>query len=295
MTTPPLRQEILDLYDEYTHRPLDRRTFLDRLAVMAGGTAAAAALLPLLENNYAHAQMVAADDARLTTETVTFAVSGGDMAAYVAKPADADRPLPAVVVIHENRGLNPHIRDVARRVALAGYVAVAPDFLSPGGPGTPSNEDEARALFGTLDPGMTLRNALDVVAYARSGRPDVDGRVGAVGFCWGGGLVNQIAVSDPQVDASVSFYGRQPAAESVAGIASPLLLHYAGLDQRINAGIDDFVAALDAAGATYEMFVYPDVNHAFHNDTSASRYDEAAATLAWQRTLAFFETHLQGG
>ena len=294
MTTPPLRQEILDLYDEYTHRPLDRRTFLDRLAVMAGGTAAAAALLPLLENNYAHAQMVAADDARLTTETVTFAVSGGDMAAYVAKPADADRPLPAVMVIHENRGLNPHIRDVARRVALAGYVAVAPDFLSPGGPGTPSNEDEARALFGTLDPGMTLRNALDVVAYARSGRPDVDGRVGAVGFCWGGGLVNQIAVSDPQVDASVSFYGRQPAAESVAGIASPLLLHYAGLDQRINAGIDDFVAALDAAGATYEMFVYPDVNHAFHNDTSASRYDEAAATLAWQRTLAFFETHLQG-
>lgn len=295
MTTPPLRQEILDLYDEYTHRPLDRRTFLDRLAVMAGGTAAAAALLPLLENNYAHAQMVAADDARLTTETVTFAVSGGDMAAYVAKPADADRPLPAVVVIHENRGLNPHIRDVARRVALAGYVAVAPDFLSPGGPGTPSNEDEARALFGTLDPGMTLRNALDVVAYARSGRPDVDGRVGAVGFCWGGGLVNQIAVSAPQIDASVSFYGRQPAAESVAGIASPLLLHYAGLDQRINAGIDDFVAALDAAGATYEMFVYPDVNHAFHNDTSASRYDEAAATLAWQRTLAFFETHLQGG
>ena len=295
MTTPPLRQEILDLYDEYTHRPLDRRTFLDRLAVMAGGTAAAAALLSLLENNYAYAQMVAADDARLTTETVTFAVSGGDMAAYVAKPADADRPLPAVVVIHENRGLNPHIRDVARRVALAGYVAVAPDFLSPGGPGTPSNEDEARALFGTLDPGMTLRNALDVVAYARSGLPDVDGRVGAVGFCWGGGLVNQIAVSDPQVDASVSFYGRQPAAESVAGIASPLLLHYAGLDQRINAGIDDFVAALDAAGATYEMFVYPDVNHAFHNDTSASRYDEAAATLAWQRTLAFFETHLQGG
>ena len=295
MTTPPLRQEILDLYDEYTHRPLDRRTFLDRLAVMAGGTAAAAALLPLLENNYAHAQMVAADDTRLTTESVTFAVSGGDIAAYVAKPADADGPLAAVVVIHENRGLNPHIRDVARRVALAGYIAVAPDFLSPGGPGTPSNEDEARALFGTLDPGMTLRNALDVVAYARSGRPDVDGRVGAVGFCWGGGLVNQIAVSDPQVDASVSFYGRQPAAESVAGIASPLLLHYAGLDQRINAGIDDFVAALDAAGATYEMFVYPDVNHAFHNDTSASRYDEAAATLAWQRTLVFFETHLQGG
>ena len=295
MTTPSLRQEILDLYDEYTHRPLDRRAFLARLAVMAGGTAAAAALLPLLENNYAYAQMVAADDARLTTETVTFAVSGGDMAAYVAKPADADRPLPAVVVIHENRGLNPHIRDVARRVASAGYVAVAPDFLSPGGPGTPSNEDEARALFGTLDLGMTLRNALDVVAYARSGRPDVDGRVGTVGFCWGGGLVNQIAVSDPQIDASVSFYGRQPAAEGVAGIASPLLLHYAGLDQRINAGIDDFVAALDAAGATYEMFVYPDVNHAFHNDTSASRYDEAAATLAWQRTLAFFETHLQGG
>ena len=294
MTTPQLRQDIIDLYDEYTHRPLDRRTFLDRLTVLAGGAAAASALVPLLENNYARAQIVAEDDARLATETVVFAVAGGDMTAYVAKPADAEAPLPAVVVIHENRGLNPHIRDVARRAALAGYLAIAPDFLSPGGPGTPSNEDEARALFGTLDPTMTLPNALDVVAYARSGRPDVNGRVGTVGFCWGGGVVNQIAVSDPDVNASVSFYGRQPAASDVPRIASPLQLHYAGLDQRINAGIDDFVAALDAAGTTYDMFLYEDVNHAFHNDTSASRYDEAAATLAWQRTLAFFETHLHG-
>ncbi|MCB9947240.1 MAG: dienelactone hydrolase family protein [Rhodospirillaceae bacterium] len=290
----PLSRDIIALYDEYTHAPLDRRVFLDRLARLAGGTAAALALLPVLENDYAHAAVVAEDDPRLTTQSEAIAVPGGSLAAYVAKPADAAAPLPAVVVIHENRGLNPHIRDVARRLALGGYLAVAPDMLSADGDPTPADEDVARERIGALDPAQTLENALAVVAYARGGRRDASGRVGVVGFCWGGGLVNQLAVHDPALDAAVSFYGRQPSPEDAATIQVPLMLHYAGLDERINAGIDAYVAALDAAGADYTLHMYDGVDHAFHNDTNAARYDEGAAALAWERTLAFFAQHLAG-
>lgn len=286
-------QRIITLYDEYTHAPLDRRVFLSRLAALAGGTAAAYALLPVLENNYARAAMVPADDARLTTETVAIPVSGGALSAYVAKPAAASGALPAVVVIHENRGLNPYIRDVARRTALAGYVAIAPDFLTPGA-GTPENEDQAREMIGALNPENTLQHALAAMTYARSGRDDVTGRTGVVGFCWGGALVNRVAAADPALSAAVSFYGRQVPAEEAQRIAAPLLLHYAGLDERINAGIPDFVAALDAAGVSYGMHMYDGVNHAFHNDTNAARYDAEAARLAWERTEAFLAEHLKG-
>lgn len=293
-TADRIPQAIIDLYDEYTHAPLDRRTFLDRLGRLAGGSAAALALLPVLENNYARAQVVPADDARVATEQASIPVpAGGAVTAYVAKPADATGPLPAVVVVHENRGLNPHIQDVARRMALEGYVAVAPDFLTSVG-GTPPDEDKARELIGQLDPARTLQEALAVVDHARSGRTDVTGRVGTVGFCWGGALVNRVAVADPQVAATVSYYGRQPAAEDARRLSAPLMLHYAGLDERINAGIPDFVAALDAAAVPYTLHMYEGVNHAFNNDTNAARYDKKAADLAWQRTTGFFARHLKG-
>lgn len=292
-STDRIPQPIIDLYDEYTHAQLDRRTFLDRLAVLAGGSAAAYALLPVLQNDYARAQVIAADDARLTTEEVSVPVEGGAaVTAYVARPADAAGPLPAVVVVHENRGLNPHIRDVARRTALEGYVAVAPDFLSVAG-GTPEDEDRAREMIGQLDPARTLTEALAVVDYARAGRDDVTGKVGTMGFCWGGALVNRIAVADPQVNATVSYYGRQPPAEDAARISAPLMLHYAGLDDRINAGIPAFVAALDDAAIPYSMHMYEGANHAFNNDTNAARYDSEAAELAWQRTTDFFRRLLK--
>jgi carboxymethylenebutenolidase len=289
MSRPPIPQPIIDLYDAYTHVPLPRRVFLDRLTKLAGGTAAAMALLPLLENNYARAEMVPEDDPALVTETA----QAGALSVYVAKPADAAGPLPAIVVIHENRGLNPHIKDVARRAALAGYVAIAPDYLSADGTPTPENEDQARDEIGALDDAETLANGLAVLQYARSGRDDVDGSTGVVGFCWGGGQANSLAVNDPELDAAVAFYGRQPSAEDAARIKAALLLHYAGLDDNINPGIEAYTQALDAAGVAYEMHMYDGVNHAFHNDTNAARYDEAAATLAWQRTIAFFDQHLK--
>jgi carboxymethylenebutenolidase len=288
-------QEAIDLYDQYTHSPLGRRVFLDRLARIAGGTAAAAAMLPLLRNDYAVAQVVPEKDPRLSTETAGIGVPGGMMSAYVAKPADAGGPLPAVVVVHENRGLNPHIRDVTRRVALDGYVAVAPDFLSPAHGGTPDDEDRARERVGRLDMARTLEQAVAVAAYGRDGRDDVAGPVGAVGFCWGGGVVGSMAARDPELGAAVSFYGRPIPTGEVDAVRVPLLLHYAGLDARTNAGIPEFVSALNAAGVEYGLFMYPGVNHAFHNDTGVARYDPAAAGLAWTRTLAFLDHHLRGG
>jgi len=290
--TPQIPQEVVDLYDEYTHAPLERRVFLDRLARVAGGAAAAAALLPLLEADYANAQVVPEQDPRLATETVRIPAEGGGLLLYVARPAGGTAPLPAVVVVHENRGLNPHIRDVARRAALAGHVAVAPDFLSVAHGETPADEDRARTLIGGLDRDLTLRHALAAAGYARSGRADVTGRVGTIGFCWGGGLVNRMAAADPDIDATVSFYGSQPSADEARTIRSPLLLHYASLDERINRGIPEFAAALDAAGAPWTMHMYEGVNHAFHNDTAAARYDRDAAELAWSRTQEFLARHL---
>jgi carboxymethylenebutenolidase len=287
-----MRQEIIRLYDDYTHERLGRRVFMDRLAALAGGTAAAAAVLPILQNNYAKAAIAAEDDARLTTEEISFPGPSGEIRGYLARPADAAGKLPAVLVIHENRGLNPYVEDVARRAALEGFVALAPDFLSPQG-GTPENEDQAREMIGQLDQQQTLQNALAAVDFLEGHEATTD-KVGVVGFCWGGALANQVAVNSPNVDAVVPFYGRQPASEDAANIKAPLLLQYAGLDDRINAGIPDYEQALKNAGVDYTIHIYEGANHAFHNDTSAARYDSEAAELAWSRTIDFLKQHLAG-
>ena len=285
-------QKIIDLYDEYTHVPLNRRVFLKRLTELAGGSAAAFALLPILENNYAKAHMVPEDDARIDASHVTYDGSSGEVRGYFVRRKSEDK-LPAVVVIHENRGLNPHIMDVARRVAVEGYTVLAPDALSPAG-GTPADEDEARNLIRALDREKATGDFLAAAAFIR-GHATSTGKVGCIGFCWGGGMANQLAFRSPDLAAAVVFYGRQPAAEDAARIKASLLLHYAGLDKRINGGIADYEAALKAAGVSYDLHIYEGVNHAFNNDTNAARYDEAAARLAWQRTVAFLDRNLKAG
>ena len=287
-----MRQDIIRLYDDYTHERLGRRVFMDRLATLAGGSAAASALLPLLKNNYAKAAMVAPDDARVTAERVAFDGVDGEMQGYLVRPADASGPLPGVVVIHENRGLNPHIEDVARRVALDGFVALAPDFLSPLG-GTPGDEDQAREMIGQLDRPQTVENAVAAVAFLKDHDATTD-KVGVIGFCWGGAMTNQVAVHSQDVAAAVPYYGSQPASEDVAKIQAPLLLQYAGLDDRINEGIPAYEEALQEAGVDYTIHIYEGANHAFNNDTNEARYDKAAADLAWSRTIEFFKQHLAG-
>ena len=286
-------QRIIDLYDRFTHGTGTRREFLDRLAVLAGGVAAAGAVLPLLESNYALADLVPPDDARLVAETVGLAAGTATVSGYLVRPAGGGTH-PAVVVIHENRGLNPHIKDVARRVALEGFVAFAPDLLSPVG-GTPPDPDQAREMIGKLQAPEVVGWLRGVVAALRA-RPEVGGevggKVGALGFCWGGGMANALAVAEPGLDAAVVYYGRQPEAAQVSAIRAPLLLHYAGLDERIDAGIPDFEAALKSSGKTYELYLYPGVNHAFNNDTGGARYDKAAAELAWGRSVAFLKRYL---
>jgi carboxymethylenebutenolidase len=286
-----MKQEIIELFDEYTHTGLPRRAFFKRLVALAGSTAAATALLPLLENNYAKAGLVDEEHPQLTTESVSYPVSGGQMRGYLAKPKDASGELPAVIVIHENRGLNPHIQDVVRRAALAGYVALGPDFLSLKG-GTPENEDQARELISALDSQQTLSHLKTSLAFLQN-RPDTTSKVGCVGFCWGGGMTNQLAVSAPDLEAAVAFYGSVPPAEAVPNIQSPLLLHYAALDERINQGIPAYETALRTAGKDYTICMYSNVNHAFHNDTNEARYNADAAQLAWERTIAFFDYYLK--
>jgi len=289
-TKPAITQAMIDAYDEYTHLTLDRRRFMEQLTRLAGSGAAAAAIAPLLAANSAQAAIVADEDPRVKGEDITYPGSGGEMKGYLVKPAAQTGKLGTVIVIHENRGLNPHIRDVARRVALEGFVALAPDFLSPLG-GTPADEDKARDLFAKLDPAQTAANAVATVAFLK-GDKDGNGKVGAVGFCWGGGTVNTLAVNAPDLAAGVAYYGMQPKAEEVPKIKAALLLHYAGLDERIDAGIDAYKKALDAAHVEYTAYLYEGVNHAFNNDTSAARYDKAAADLAWGRTIAFLKEKL---
>ena len=285
-----MRQEIIDLYDEFTHETLDRRSFMERLTVLAGGVAAATALLPLLEASSAKAAIIAPTDRRVNPRTVTFDAGGDPITGYLVRRAGTSGGSPGIVVIHENRGLNPHIRDVTRRAALAGYLAMAPDYLSVAG-GTPRDPDQAREMIRDLEADTVLEISTAAAAFIKDHR-DTNGRVGVVGFCWGGGQANQLAASDAEIDASVAFYGRVLDADDVAGVTTPMMLHYAGLDERINAGIPDFQAALEAAGTPYVMHMYDGVNHAFHNDTSEARYDADAAELAWNRTLAFFNEHL---
>jgi len=282
--------KIIALYDEYTHAPLPRRTFLERLAALAGSSAAAYALLPMLENDYARAAIVAPGDARIATERAPIRLPGGEMRAYVAVPREGPAKRAGVIVIHENRGLNAHIEDVARRVALAGFTAVGVDMLHAQG-GTPADEDRAREMIGKVDRRAAVADLAALVDWLRA-RPDANGRVGAIGFCWGGGMVNALAAAAPSLDAGVPFYGAVAPAADVPRIRAKLLLHYAGNDPRINAGIEGYEAALKAAGVAYTVHVYAGAEHAFHNDTAGARYDEAAAKLAWSRTIAFLQATL---
>lgn len=282
-------QRIINLFDEYTHKPLRREEFMSRLVKLTGSTAAAMAVLPLLEVNYAKAETIADQDDRLFTEKVTYPGDGSDMSAYVARPK-TDGKYPAVIVIHENRGLNPHIEDVTRRMALEGYLALAPDALSPQG-GTPTDADKAREMFQNIDAAKNLNNFLKAVDYL-STRKDCTGKVGTVGFCWGGRMVNQLAVHSPQLKAAVAYYGSQPDAADVPKIKAALLLHYAGMDERINAGIPAYEEALKKANISYELYMYDGAQHAFNNDTAPTRYNADAAKLAWGRTTAFFKKHL---
>jgi len=282
-------QRIIDLYDLYTHGEMSRRSFIDKLAALAGSTAAASALLPLLTNNYAQAQTVPENDPRI--ETMTVDVPGvQNLKGYLARPKASGDRVPAVLVVHENRGLNPHIRDVTRRVATEGFLALGLDFLSPLG-GTPEDDDKGREMFGQLKQPEALAYAKAAVAYLK-GHPNGTGKVGAVGFCWGGGVVNSLAVNEPNLAVGVAYYGGQPKPEDVPKIQAAMLLHYAGLDERVNAGIPAYEAALKAAGKTYELHVYEGANHAFNNETNAARYHKEAADLSWRRTLSFLKKHL---
>jgi carboxymethylenebutenolidase len=282
-------QQIINLYDRFTHGGISRREFLDRLTQLAGSATAAMALLPLLQNNYAQAAMVADNDARLATERVSYDSPKGKINGYLAR-GKAKGKRPTVIVIHENRGLNPHIEDVARRLAVEGYLALAPDLLSVAG-GTPASEDAARDLHTKANKDDMFAAALAAVPFAQK-HAESTGKVGTVGFCYGGGVVNQLAVASPDLLAAVPYYGVQPPADKVAAIKAALLIHYAEKDERINAGIAAYEAALKASSKKYSIHIYPGTQHAFNNDTGAARYNKAAADLAWSRTLAFFAEHL---
>jgi carboxymethylenebutenolidase len=284
-------QALIDLYDDYAHGRIDRRGFLQKAAGFAAGGVTAELLLARLSPNYAWAQQVDPADGRIRAERVEYASpqGSGTMRGYLAHPAAAQKS-PAVLVIHENRGLNPYIEDVARRLAVAGFVALAPDALTPLG-GYPGNDDEGRAMQQKLDQGKIVEDFIAGAKFLQQ-HPLSNGKVGVVGFCFGGGLANTLAVRIPEViAAAVPFYGRQPDVEDVPKIKASLLLHYAELDQRINAGWPAYEEALKKAGVKYTAYVYAGVNHAFHNDTTP-RYDEAAAKLAWQRTIDFFQETL---
>ncbi len=282
-------QRIINLYDRFTHGGISRRDFLDQLATVTGSAAAAAAMLPLLQNDYARAAIVAEDDPRLRAERFAYDSPAGSIGGYLVR-GTAKLKRPAVVVIHENRGLNPHTKDVARRLALDGFLVLAPDLLSVSG-GTPATDDATRDQHGRTDRGEMLKGAIAAIGVLRD-HPESNGNVGAVGFCFGGGVVNRMAVANPNLRAGVAYYGDQPPADQVPAIRAPLVLHYAGLDERINAGIAAYEAALKANNKRYTIYMYEGANHSFNNDTAGPRYDKAAAELAWSRTIAFFRQEL---
>ncbi|KQS36751.1 dienelactone hydrolase family protein [Pedobacter sp. Leaf194] len=282
-----MNQKIINLYDKYTHSQLSRKEFMKKLAILTGSTALALTVLPLLENNYVAAAEFLSDE--ITSEEITYPGVEGEMKAILAKPK-GKKALGAVLVIHENRGLNPHIIDVTKRVAAEGFIALGVDALSPLG-GTPTDEDKGRELIGKLDPEKNLQNYLKGLEYLRKIKGG-NGKVGCMGFCWGGGMANKLAVNDPKLQASVAYYGAQPPAADVPKIKASVMMHYGGLDERINAGIPAYEAALKAANIDYKIFIYDGVNHAFNNNTSPTRYNEAAAKLAWQRTMELFKSKL---
>lgn len=283
-------QKIIDLFDEYTHKPLKRDEFLRRLVFLTGSVAAATAVLPLLEVNYANASTLDVQKDGIAAERITYQGEGGLMKGYLSKPKRKGKKYGAVVVIHENRGLNPHIEDVTRRIALAGFIGLAPDALSPLG-GTPEDADKAREMIGQLDSERNLSNFLKAFEYLRT-REEVNGKTGCVGFCWGGAMANQLAVHNPELKAAVAFYGRQPDPADAAKIKASLMLHYGEKDERVNAGIPAYEEALIAAAVDYKLFIYEGAQHAFHNDTAPTRYSKAAAKLAWDRTVNLFREKL---
>jgi carboxymethylenebutenolidase len=281
--------KVIRLYEKFRKGVLDRREFLEKLARLVGGAAAAAAVLPVLEGRPAEAQVVAEDDPALRAGFITYHGAAGDVRGYSARPKGGAKR-PGVVVASENRGLNAHIEDVARRVAKEGYLVLAPDALTSFG-GTPQNPEEAVQLIQKLDRETNLKNFLAAVEYLRTD-PQSTGKVACMGFCWGGGVTNQVAVHDPRLTAAVPFYGMQPAAEDVPKIKAAMLIHYAGDDERIDAGIPAFEAALKKAGVRYKIDIYPGAQHSFFNNTGP-RYNKEAADLAWKRTLAFYKETLK--
>jgi len=285
-----MNQKITTLYKEYKQGHTDRRTFLKKLTIFAGSTAAALALLPVLEDNNLKAATSFQTDPDLVTEFIKYPGATGDMRAFLARPKSGTK-FPAVIVIHENRGLVPHIQDVTRRMAKEGFLALAPDALSPVG-GTPEDVSNVGELFKQLKPEETTKNFVAAVKYLKT-NPLSNGKVGCTGFCWGGAMTNQVAVNAPDLDAAVPYYGRQPVAEDVAKIKAPIMAHYAGNDQGINAGIAAFEEALKKNNKEYQIFMYDGAGHAFNNDSNPDRYNEQAAKLAWGRTIGFFKTKLK--
>lgn len=286
-----IKQEVFDLYDEYAHNKIDRRQFVERLSAYAVGGLTVSSLMSFIMPNYQEKIQIAADDPRLETEFINYSSpkGGGTIKAQLSRPADNKGKLPGIVVVHENRGLNPHIADVGRRAALAGFISVSPDALTPLG-GYPGNDDDGRELQRQRDRNEMLEDFIAAFEFLKN-HPECDGNIGVVGFCFGGWISNMMAVRVPELKAAVPFYGGQPDAEDVPKIQAPLLLHYAALDQRVNAGWPAYEEALKANNKEYTAHIYPDVNHGFHNDTTP-RYDEAAAKLAWTRTIDFFKNKL---
>lgn len=287
-----IKQEVFDLYDDYAHNRLNRRDFMQRLSLYAVGGLTVTSLMSFLMPDYKSTLQVKADDPRITSEYIHYdsPKGGGSIKALLSKPADAQKKLGGVVVVHENRGLNPYIEDVAKRAALAGFITIAPDALSPLG-GYPGNDDAGREMQSKRDKNEMLEDFIAAYNYLKNHK-DCNGKVGVVGFCFGGWIANMMAVRIPGLSAAVPFYGSQPVAEDVPKIQAPLLLQYAGLDTRITEGWPAYEAALKANGKAYTAYIYPNVNHGFHNDTTP-RYDKAAAELAWQRTIDFFKEQLQ--
>ncbi len=287
-----IKQEVFDLYDDYAHNRVNRREFMQKLSIYAVGSLTVPALMSFLMPDYQAAIQIKADDPRLKSEYVNYqsVKGGGTIKALLSMPADGKNKLGGIVVVHENRGLNPHIEDVARRAALAGFISIAPDALTPLG-GYPGNDDQGRELQSKRDKNEMSEDFIAAYDYLRSHK-DCNGKIGVVGFCFGGGIANLMAVRIPDLSASVPFYGGQPAKEDVTKIKAPLLLHYAELDTRVNEGWPAYEAALKENGKEYTAYIYPNVNHGFHNDTTP-RYDKAAAELAWKRTVDFFNKKLK--
>jgi carboxymethylenebutenolidase len=286
-----IKQEVFDLYDDYVHSRLDRRAFMEKLSFFAVGSLTLPALMSFLMPDYSTNMLIRPDDPRLKSEYITYSSpkGGGMIKGLLSEPADTKKKLGGIVVVHENRGLNPYIEDVARRAALAGFITLAPDALTPLG-GYPGNDDAGREMQSKRDKGEMEEDFIDAFYYLKNHK-DCNGKVGVVGFCYGGGIANMMAVRVPELAAAVPFYGGQPAAEDVPKIHAPLMLHYASLDTRITGGWPAYEAALKANGKKYQAFIYEGANHGFHNNTTP-RYDKAAADLAWQRTIDFFKENL---